>query len=134
LHHQKDAKHVSVQRTAVGAEAGVAARVRANVADSAAARNASKFEIHFAREAQAFSPYGGIDDWALVTLRKGDVVVGGWPAQTKFYTVPETIANTGQSGLTFNRALQIRPHDFFGYRDGVQFFRVTRDVRVPYSR
>lgn len=73
----------------------IRARVEAAVAESAAARRSSKFDIHLARTDQIRWGYVA-DDWSLTTLKAGDRVFGGLPGQS----VDPTPHNKAEEGFT----------------------------------
>lgn len=86
--------------------------------------------IRNATQAQVSGGYRP-DEWTMTTLRKGDVVYGGLPGQSAFYTDRETLMNGHYGQKSVFESIQSRPHGKFGYRPGMGVYEVTGDVRAP---
>src|SRR5258707_342415 len=50
------------------------------------------------------------DAWTLTTLKAGDVVYGGVPGQTAFYTTKKTVEASDLKTATLFKSLQVKPH------------------------
>jgi len=111
-------------------------RVLANIEESQAARAASRFdeEVLFARAAQQYPGYGGVDAWAPSTVPKGTKLFGGLPGQSNFYTTASDVLASGYTDAAMSRALQVAPHPAFGYRPAMGAYEVLENLRVPASQ
>jgi hypothetical protein len=78
--------------------------------------------------------YKADDDWEWVLLRKGDVVVGGLPGQSRFYTDVATLIASKGDRTTLWAMLQVATSEKFGLRGSVGFYRVKRDTWVYRSK
>jgi len=112
------------------AQQAIRRRVLANIAESAAARDASNFEIAIARESQVLSGYNADKFW-LQPIPKGSIVYGGTPGQTAWYTNAETLLTTHLEREATWNALQVAPNPVLGYRPSVRAYRVLEDLVVP---
>jgi len=101
-----------------------------NIAESRAAREASSFPVLIAKEDQMLSGYN-VDQWTMTTLRKGDVVYGGLPGQSAYYTSERTLLASRYTRESLFQSLQVRPDPVLGYRPLVGVYEVTQNVRVP---
>lgn len=91
----------------------------------------SNFEIHLARSSQLGAPYGGVDAWGFTSLQKGQLVYGGSPGQSAFYTDFATVKASGLNAESLFKSLQVAPHPVYGYRPGVQAYRLNQSIRIP---
>ncbi len=105
-------------------------RIERNLAESRAAREASNFPIHTAKEDQLLSGYN-VDQWKMITLNKGDVVYGGLPGQSSYYTSFEVLIESGGNSEALGLSLQVKPHVKFGYRPNIGEYEVNKTIRVP---
>ena len=105
-------------------------RVLANIAESQAAREASRFDIHLARTDQILRGYAA-DEWGLATLQPGSTVFGGLPGQSAYYTSAATLEASGGSRASLFQSLQVWEHPEFGYRPKVGEYEVVRALTVP---
>ena len=48
-------------------------------------------------------------------LNKGDIVYGGLPGQSSYYTSEKTLLASGQTRETLFKSLQVRPDPDLGY-------------------
>ncbi|MBP8170784.1 MAG: hypothetical protein KAX90_00690 [Pseudomonas sp.] len=84
----------------------------------------------WARQWQGRGLYKGRDAWSNTTLRKGDIIYGGFLGQSGFYFDKTTLAAAGGSRAALWRSLQVLPHPQHGFRGKVQAYRVKSDVAV----
>jgi hypothetical protein len=109
-------------------------RVEANIAESAAARNSSKFDEFFAKSVQIESGYNA-DVWMKGSLRKGDVIYSLSPnANPQFFTTLESLQAGGFNSTQVSRLLQVKEHAVYGYRPDVTGYRVTQDFKPMTGR
>lgn len=73
------------------------------------------------------------DAWPMINLQRGDVVYGGIPGQSAYYTSEKTILASGSNKDILFQSLQVRANPIFGYRSEVGAYEVTKDIRVPYG-
>jgi hypothetical protein len=111
-------------------QAMIRERVLANIAESQAARGASRFEIHLAKTDQIRWGYAA-DEWGLTTLQPGDRIFGGLPGQSAYYTSAATLEASGGSREVLFQSLQVRAHPEFGYRPTVGEYEVINPLTVP---
>ncbi len=112
-------------------ESALKQRVLANIAESKAARSVSNFAVYGAKEKQIIAGYNA-DAWIMTTLRKGDIVYGGLPGQSAFYTNEETILASQGNKITLYKNLQAKLNpERGGYRSNIGEYVVTQDMRVP---
>jgi hypothetical protein len=104
--------------------------VLANIEQSQAASSASSFPIHLAKEDQLLSGYNA-DEWTMIHLKKGDIVYGGLPGPSRYYTTEETALNSKGSKDIFSQSLQIHSHPNLGYRSDVGIYQIMQDMSVP---
>lgn len=126
--------HVVVPNSASSplSQAAIRARVEANLAQSAAARASSNFDIHLARTDQIHWGYAA-NTWTMSGLRQGDTILGGLPGQSSYYTAASNLEASAGSRATLLQSLQVKPHPEFGYRPMVGEYRVLRDMSAPYG-
>lgn len=67
----------------------------------------------------------------MIDLKKGDVIFGGLPGQSAYYTDLQTILESQGDKAELGRILQIRPHSIFGYRPNIAQYEVLQDIRIP---
>jgi filamentous hemagglutinin len=108
-------------------------RVLSAISESATARNASAFDVHIARSDQVRSGYFP-DEWSMVTLPQGSLLIGGLPGQSAFYAAPSALANASWSRQILFQRLQVAPHPELGYRPRVGVYETTHDMVVPSGR
>lgn len=113
-------------------------KVLRNIRESQLARQTSQFEflpmqekIFRAKAAQANPRYGGQDNFKIITLKKGQLVIGGFPGQTPWYTDIQTVKTSGLNQKSLFESLQVAPHPQRGYRPQLRVYRVMRDIQVP---
>lgn len=107
------------------------ARIEANIAESAAARNSSNFEVYLAKSDQISGSYLP-DQWSLTSLNVGDKLIGGLPGQTSFYTNFRTLDAAANSRQSLFESLQVDPHPEFGFRPKVGVYEVQESLpRIP---
>jgi hypothetical protein len=107
-------------------------RVLSNITETRAASITSNFKILTARTNQIFSGYNP-DKWIMVELKQGDIVYGGLPGQSSYYTDFDTIfASEGQEAV-LNQNLQVKPHPIYGYRKNIGQYEVSQDMRVLFG-
>jgi hypothetical protein len=111
-------------------QAIIRARVEANVAETRAGSNTSSYKVLTAKENQLVKGYHP-DDWTMIQLRKGDVLYGGRPGQSNYYTNIDTVLASEGDTTALSRSLQIEPHPTKGFRPGIGEYVVQRDIRVP---
>jgi hypothetical protein len=106
-------------------------RILGNLENSRVARESSRFELHLSRESQIYEPYGGVDPWARGTLRRGSIVYGGVPGQTRFYFDFATARASNLGSESLWKSLQVAPSPTYGYRMQIQAYRVLEDIDIP---
>ena len=84
-----------------------------------------------ARAAQVNAPYGGQDLWIIGNVAEGDIVYGGYPGQSEFFTDLETVMASKLNKATFSQSMQVAASPTLGYRPFVRAYRVKRNLRVP---
>jgi filamentous hemagglutinin len=72
--------------------------------------------------------YPGIDRFRDIMLKKGTVVLGGYPGQSAFYTTMSALRRSGQSAAKLFGGLQVRFHESHGYRARVAAYEVIEDT------
>ena len=82
---------------------------------------------------QGSGAYPGVDDWTNTTLQSGDIVYGGAPGQSGFYTTGEAVVGSGMSRSGLGEALQVAPHAVHGYRPAVTAYRATEPIEAAIS-
>ena len=106
-------------------------RVLANIAESRAAREVGNFAVYGAKENQIIAGYNA-DVWTMTTLKKGDIVYGGLPGQSAFYTNEEAVLASQGNKTTLYKNLQAKSNpERGGYRSNLGEYVVTQDMRVP---
>ncbi len=112
------------------AQAAIRSRVLSNIAESKAAREATGFPVLSAKINQISGGYLP-DTWEMTTLHKGDIIYGGLPGQSNYYTnIDSALASEGDNAA-LGRILQVEPHPIRGYRPNIGEYVVTKDIRVP---
>ncbi|MCJ8272043.1 MAG: hypothetical protein MJK04_21935 [Psychrosphaera sp.] len=69
------------------------------------------------------------DQWDFTYLNVGDIVLGGIPGQSKYYTTMKTLDTAGNSRAKLFGSLQVTPHVNFGYRDKMGVYQVTKKIK-----
>jgi RHS repeat-associated protein len=98
---------------------------KANVADDPAS---------LARDWQGKGGYSGVDDWSNIQLKKGEVVWGGEPGQSNFYTTDSVMNTVGNDATQVYNGLQVGKGNYPQFRPGMTQFEVTQDIIVGYSK
>ena len=78
--------------------------------------------------------YGVADDWMEIQLKKGDIVWGGTPGQSNFYTTNEVAELVGTDATKLYQGLQVGKGAFPTYRAGFTMYEVKEDITVAYSQ
>ena len=86
-----------------------------------------------AQKIQTLSGYSP-DDFTMVTLKKGDVILGGKPGQSQFYTDLDSVLQSNLSRSDLFQGLQSAPHSELGYRPRLGSYTVTEDISVSAGR
>ena len=107
-------------------------RVLGNITESQAARETSNFLVLSAKEDQILAGYTP-DAWSMINLCRGDVVYGGIPGQSVYYTSERTFLASGFNRDALFQSLQVRADPILGYRPSVGMYEVTKNIRVPYG-
>ncbi len=108
------------------------AHIEANVAQTRKGIDSSSFLSHSAREHQLSIGYLP-DEWGMINLKKGDVIYGGLPGQSAYYTSLDTVLSShGNKALLYD-ALQVSPHPRQGFRNQIGIYEVSRDIRVSHG-
>src|SRR6202453_4819117 len=89
-----------------------------------------KSDLERATKSQTMAGYNA-DEWKLVTLKPGDVVYGGVPGQSEFYTTKATVDPSELDAVKLFKSLQVKPHPKFGYRVQGQQYTVQKAIMVP---
>lgn len=71
------------------------------------------------------------DRWKLTALKPGDVVYGGVPGQTAYYTTQATLDASELDAVKLFKSLQVKPHPTLGYRVKVCQYTVRKAVTLP---
>ena len=79
---------------------------------------------------QIMSGYAA-DKWTSVTLKEGSVVYALRPGVSSYYTDLSTVQATRLDSYSLTQALQVKPHEIYGYRPDITGFRVTQDITIP---
>lgn len=108
------------------------ARVLANIAETRSVSRSSNFKVHVARSNQIFSGYNP-DSWKMVELHKGDIVYGGLPGQSAFYTNEHSVLVSNFHKEDLFQILQVQAHPEYGYRPVLGKYMVTKEIRVPFG-
>lgn len=83
-----------------------------------------------ARKIQTISGYLP-DEYTMVAMKKGDVIFGGRPGQSQFYTDLDSVLQSNLSRSDLFQGLQAAPHTELGYRPRIGLYTVTEDISVP---
>ena len=98
--------------------------------------NKSKQDV--INEAVAFQSgvlYPYADTWKTTTLKKGDIVYGGFPGPSNFYTAESTMKNCGTDAQKIFESLQVSTNDAFpNYREYMVKYEVQEDIIVATSK
>ena len=86
-----------------------------------------------ATKSQTSSGYNA-DMWKLTTLNPGDVVYGGVPGQSEYYTTKATVDASDLNAVKLFKSLQVKPHPTLGYRVKVQEYTVQKKITVPFGK
>ena len=105
-------------------------RVLGHIADSREARKTSNFAVYGAKEDQILAGYNA-DAWSMTHLNKGDIVYGGLPGQSSYYTSERSLVSSGYNRNNLFSSLQVKPDPIRGYRPSVGVYEVQQTVRVP---
>ena len=103
-----------------------------NIAQSQAASKTSNFLVLAAKEDQILAGYNA-DNWSMANLSKGDVVYGGLPGQSPYYTSERALLASGYNKDALFQSLQVKADPIRGYRPAVGAYEVANDIRVPYG-
>lgn len=94
-----------------------------------------------ARSWQGQGNYPGVDRFKDITLKKGQIIYGGAPGQTEFYTTASALRRSGGSSEGLFKGLQVAPsdpkytHSVTGlYRPGVTAYEVLSDIPAAFGR
>jgi hypothetical protein len=94
---------------------------------------ADKAVLDRATKSQTAAGYNA-DEWKLTNLKPGDVVYGGVPGQTEYYTTKATLDASELNAVKLFKSLQVRPHPTLGYRVQVRQYTVQKMVAVPFGK
>jgi hypothetical protein len=119
-----DAANATTSAAALGRDALGLDReqVLANINESREARNASNFPVLTAKVDQLIAEYK-IDQWTMTELKKGDIIYGGLPGQSRYYTSIKTVLNSAGDKDILGQILQIKPDEMLGYRPKIGEYR-----------
>ncbi len=78
--------------------------------------------------------YENADEWVEMTLKKGDIVWGGAPGQSNFYTTNEVAQMVGNDATMLYQGLQVGKGNHMYYRVGFAQYKVNQEVRVAFSK
>jgi len=87
-----------------------------------------------ARSWQGKGDYPGVDDWVNTSLKKGDIVWGGAPGQSNFFTMNDVMKFVGTDATKLNQGLQIGKGKYPLYRQGMTKYEVQQNITVGYSK
>jgi hypothetical protein len=83
---------------------------------------------------QGQGAYPGVDAWGAFSLRKGDMIVGGYPGPSAFFTEEGTLLAAGYQREAVRQALQIELSPIRPPRAWARYYRVKTDARVAMSK
>lgn len=87
-----------------------------------------------AKGSQGSGEYPGVDDWFAVEIDFGNVVLGGLPGQSAFYSILETYYLSGGNKEAYWKMLQVKPHPMFGYRKFLGCFQINQKIHAAISK
>ncbi len=87
-----------------------------------------------ARSFQGSNYYPGVDVWKNGAVLEGQIVYGGSPGQTAFYTTLSSVQRGGESAESMFRGLQVKPHEMRGLRQGMTAYRVVENARAAFAQ
>lgn len=105
-------------------------RVLSNIEATRTGSSRSNIDNFFAKSDQISSGYVP-DTWAGVTLKKDSVVYALRPGTSAYFTDLTTVQGARLDSYSLSQALQVKPHDIYGYRPDITGFRITQDLFVP---
>ena len=85
-----------------------------------------------ARSWQGSGRYPGVDDYKQVDLKQGDVVYGGYPYPTEYFTTPDAVALADGDATKLYEGLQVAPYQD-SYRPQIRAYTVTQDTTAAYG-
>ena len=85
-----------------------------------------------ARAWQGSGNYPGIDDYRNVNLNEGDVVYGGYPWPTEYFTTSDGVALADGDATKLYEGVQVAPHAG-SYRPQVRAYTVTQKTTAAYG-
>ena len=93
-----------------------------------------------AKKWQGSGDYPGVDEYTDKVLKKGEIIYGGVPGQSEYYTTSMAISKAEGSSSSLFQGLQVKPsapqynHKITGpYRPGVTAYEVIRDSPAAYG-
>jgi len=90
--------------------------------------------VEYAQSLQGYGKYPGVDEFAEITLKEGDIVVGGLPGQSAFYTTLDALNEAEYIAERLWEGLQVAPHVDKGYRMFVGVYRVVSSTPAATGR
>lgn len=119
--------------TGPSSQTAIRANVEANIAATRLGSASSNINIFFAKSDQIASGYQA-DVWTGTVLKQDSVVYALRPGASAYFTDFDTVQGARLDSYSLSQALQVKPHEIYGYRPDVTGFRVTQDVFVPGGR
>ena len=71
------------------------------------------------------------DEWSMINFKKGDMVYGGLPGQSSYYTDLKTVLSSQGDRSLLGGRLQVTEHPKYGYRPEIGVYEIIKDVKVP---
>ncbi|GAX48371.1 hypothetical protein [Pseudolactococcus reticulitermitis] len=87
-----------------------------------------------AKKWQGKGKYPGIDNYQDVVIKKGSIVYRGEPNGTEYFTTTSAIEEASGFADNLFNGLQVEKHPIFGYRNTMQGYEITSDIRGGISR
>lgn len=85
-----------------------------------------------AKSWQGSGAYPGVDSYVSITLREGDVLYGGYPWPSEYYTTPDGLALSGGDATAYYQGVQVAPYQGT-YRPQMREYTVSQDTGAAYS-
>jgi hypothetical protein len=83
---------------------------------------------------QGSRSYPGIDNWEVFEIPAGTKLYGGFPGQSEFYSVEQSLLDVNFSKANYWNSLQVSPHPQFGFRPKVGEYTVNSTIKVAVSK
>ena len=77
---------------------------------------------------QGKAPYTGVDSYADMTVKQGEILYRGEPYGTEYFTTEEAISSVGQDAQKLFEGLQVQKHKVHGYKKEMQGYLFNQDI------